>query len=203
MTKQKYIAFSGEDQLSEELAKACVNQCLPEYQFMSWRPRQGGASGVLKNFASYVRTAQGVPIFVCLDQDQKECPPSFRQELLKKNNLSDLPDKMILSIATREAEAWLMADSIRLSQFLDVSVNSFPQYPENTLDPKAELLKIAKNSSKYADALCPIDGLGSKVGPEYNEVLCEFVKRYWRPSIAQKNCPSLARALSRLANLNR
>jgi len=46
--------------------------------------------------------------------------------------------------------------------------------------------------------IVPAPGATSKVGPDYNGRLCEFVRNHWRAEIAAQNSPSLARALKRL-----
>jgi len=196
------IAFSGEDELSEALARKCVQDRLPEFAFMSWRPAQGGRGAVEAKFASYAETAHHVYLIVMLDLDSAACPPSVRSDLLQSSGVLVLPDKMVLSIVAREAEAWVLGDSERLANFLSVPKASIPVAPESLPRPKEELLRLAgRSNQRLKQELCPRPGTAAKVGPGYNSVLGRFVQDCWRPQVASERCVTLKRTLSRLSAL--
>jgi len=195
------ILFIGEDQLSEALARRCVKHVLPDFEFASIRPGQGGRSGVESKFNSYLGTARGAPVFVMLDLDDAECPPSARHDLLSRHHVQDLPGRFILSIVRHESEAWLLGDQQRLSQFLGVVETAFPARPEELFDPKEALVSLASQSRKFKRGLCPAPNTSAKVGPDYNYVLEQFVSARWRPEVAATICPTLNRTLNRLENL--
>lgn len=197
----RYIAFSGEDALSEAVAYKCVNKALPGWEFQSWRPRQGGSSGVRQNFQSYVKTAATQPVVVMIDLDDAECPPTLKAQLLAQARVRQVPPRLVLAIVKREVESWLLGDRQTLSDFLGISPNLIRANPEELIDPKTELVELAKNSKMYRNELCPKPNISAKVGVAYNDVLSLFVSRHWNPTEAAQHCPSLQRILERLRRL--
>lgn len=195
------IAFSGEDSLSEALAQRCVAHALPAAEFFPMRPSQGGNSAVIENLPSYAAIAGDLPILVMLDLDAAECAPSLRNTLLHQANLQEVPRRLVLSIAVREVESWVLGDRDHLSDFLVVARNMFPDEPELLDDPKRELVRLAGYSRRHKNELCPDAGSSAKVGPGYNDVLSNFVLQCWRPDVAARCCPSLQRTLRRLLEL--
>lgn len=195
------IAFSGEDTLSEALARRCVSHTLPETEFCSMRPNQGGNAAVRDKFSSYLQTARGYPFLVILDLDDLACPPALRAELLRRAGATDLPQSFVLSVVAREAEAWVLGDRTSLASFLAVDLAMLPVAPEHLPDPKATLVQIGRNSRTYRADLCPRAGTSAKVGAGYNDVLSDFVQSHWRPDVAALSCPTLQRTLERLRRL--
>ena len=193
------IFFSGEDILAEALAARCVAHSLPDFQFCSIRPGQGGRSGVEAKLESYIGTARSIPFLVMLDLDDAPCPPGLRSSLLRKAKTIALPSKMVLSVVTRESEAWILGDAERLANFLGIDAHRVPASPENLRDPKKVVVQLAEFSRQYKREICPEPD--NKVGPGYNDVLRKFVREQWRPDISAQNCPSLTRTLDRLASL--
>lgn len=197
----QFIGFSGEDELSEALAQRCVEYVLPEMTFHSMRPRQGGVSGVKKQFGSYVATANHFPILVMIDLDDEECPPSARSSLLASHRIADLPRLLILSIVKRESEAWVLGDRDGIAGYLGIPNRNITGSPEELADPKVSIMELAQTSPRYRDEICPDAKGDAKVGPGFNFRLTEFVKRQWDVKIAARNCPTLMRTLERLNNL--
>lgn len=197
----QFIGFSGEDELSEALAQRCVAHVLPEITFYSMRPRQGGVSGVRKQFGTYVATANHFPILVMIDLDKEDCPPSVRSGLLATHRISALPRQLILSIVKRESEAWLLGDSDGIAEYLGVPDRDITGSPEELADPKVAIIELAQTSPRYRDEICPDKKGDAKVGPGFNFRLSEFVKRQWNVETAADRCPTLMRTLERLNNL--
>lgn len=197
----QFIWFSGEDELSETLAQRCVKHVLPDVTFHSIRPRQGGISGVKKQFGTYVATANNFPILVMMDLDAEHCPPSARSNLLAKHNIADLPRQLVLSIVKRESEAWVLGDSDGIAQYLGIPNRDITGSPEELADPKVAIIDLARTSVRYRDEICPDAKSDAKVGPGFNFRLTEFVKREWNVETAAERCPTLMRTLERLNNL--
>lgn len=196
------IFFSGEDPLSESLARRCIEDMFPNAEFVGLRPSQGGKDFILeKMLPSYLSMSESQPFLLLLDQDNHICPPSYRREILKKGNASTVPSKMVLCIVTRESESWLLGDMASFASFLNVDMPKKDIEPENLEDAKATLLHLARKSRRFGRELCPEPNSSSKVGPGYNEVLDRFVRNHWRPNAAAKKCPSLNRAIERLKYL--
>jgi hypothetical protein len=201
MTDQRIVFFSGEDIVSEAAARRCTELCLPDFDFHSVRPLQGGREGVLQSFQSYVKQAEALAFFVLLDQDDYACPPSLRNALLQPIGRASLPRRLVVSIATREVESWVLSDRTSFSDFFGLNERELPTDPERLEDPKRALVHACRKSKEYYRQMCPPRDLSAKVGPGYNDLLCRFIEKYWRPEIAAVGCPSLKRTIVRLSAL--
>jgi len=105
---------------------------------------------------------------------------------------------MILRIAVREVESWLLADAERLADFLGVRRSRIPPCPDTTPDPKALIVDLAKSSRKreIREELVPAAGSTSKVGKNYVGQLLRFTISFWQiDARAQQRSPSLKKAL--------
>jgi hypothetical protein len=198
MMSPSSISFSGEDALSEALAKRCVSHCLPDTEFFSMRPAQGGKNSVIAKLPNYVRSSIGYCVFVMLDLDTAPCPPALRHQLLRAAGLDGLGDGFLLSIAAREAESWVLGDRESFALFLGIDPKLIPVVPEDIIDPKLKVVEIGARSLKYRGELCPKKGSSAKVGVGYNEILTQFVLNHWHPEVAAVNSQSLRRTLNRL-----
>lgn len=100
-------------------------------------------------------------------------------------------------------EAWLIADHKTFAARLGVSEGKLVDQPEALKDPKAEVLLLARQSSRNSvkTDLLPRKNSGLRVGPGYANFLIGFVESEWDPKRAAVRAPSLARALSRTAEL--
>jgi len=123
-----------------------------------------------------------------LDQDAK-CAPDLRRTLLVHPAAH-----MRLHIPVHSVEAWLMADSQHISEFLSVPRSKIPTDPEALPHPKRALVDIARLSRKKAirEAMVPPPGTAA-VGPGYSAMLVDFSINHWRPSVASSRSGSLAR----------
>jgi hypothetical protein len=112
-----------------------------------------------------------------------------------------IPDWFLFRIAVREVESWLIADRHALASFLRIPKTNLSAYPDSLNDPKVHLLGIirAKGKRKMHHEMLP--GRNSRIGPEYNNVLCEFILKHWNPERAAKNSLSLCRALEALKKI--
>lgn len=192
--------IATEDQLSEALAARIV--CGAGHTVAAKIPkdrRKHGGFGYLKmRLPDFVASCQGGINFLLLtDLDTCPCPPELLDTWFA--NLTR-PASLLVRVAVKEVEAWVLADRGRFADWLGVSKDLIPVSPEFCSDPKAKLLKIAERSKfrEIREGLLPKKGGVSKVGIEYNSLLCEFVTNHWRIEEAQLAAPSLAKALQRL-----
>jgi hypothetical protein len=161
-----------------------------------------GKSLLLRHLRGYNRAARFTPWVVLVDLDQdEECAPPFRAA-----RLTEPAPNMCFRIAVREVEAWLLADSERLAQFLAVPRNAIPANPEALPLPKDAMIQLAQRSRRgyIREDMAPRPGSGRRVGPAYSSRLIEFVgdpARGWRPEIATQSSNSLARCLESLRRL--
>lgn len=167
--------------------------------FVITRIMNARGCGQLKAGMEKFRTACHVlPHVVLTDLDQYPCPPA----LIAAWKAKALPPQMLLRIAVREVEAWLLADRDGIANFLSVAKNKVPQDPEAEADPKRTLINLARKSRKrrLSIELVPETGSSASIGPLYNARLSEFVDTAWDVDRARTVAPSLDRTLSRLAS---
>jgi hypothetical protein len=111
-----------------------------------------------------------------------------------------LPDgahsNLLLRVAVREIEAWLLADIQGLAAFLGLK-RLQTQDVESLTDPKTSLLAEVKKSRRrrLREDILPARRTSAKVGPRYNGALIEFVRGQWQPEEARRNSDSLDRMI--------
>jgi hypothetical protein len=187
------LAF--EDQVSE-----FVMTKMSEYAqkfIIGYSYSEGGFGYIKRNIRGWNSAAKGCPFFILTNLDNTECP-----SLLINKWLNEAPHQnLIFRIAVREVEAWLLADIEGFSSFTGVPAVNFHEEVEKLNNPKEELIRIARRSRKrnIKDDIVPRDDF-AKIGPNYNERLCEFVISYWDIERARKRSQSLNKAVSKLIN---
>jgi hypothetical protein len=158
-----------------------------------------GKSNLDGKIAGYNNSAKGNSWLILRDMDHDaSCPPELRDVILPTRS-----EKMLLVIAEREVESWLLGDPESLSNFLGVGIRNFPHEPEAIEDPKKEVLRIAQRSRRreIREDMVPRPESGAKEGPLYASRLAEFAAKHWRPKVAAKKCKSLAYCIERLKTL--
>jgi hypothetical protein len=157
---------------------------------------KNGNQHLLQRLPGYNNAARFAPWLVLVDlDDDEECAPPFRAGALAAPS-----DLMCFRVVVREVEAWLLADSARVAEFLDVNPNLIPRDPERAPDAKRVVIELAKRSRSrdIARDLVPRPGSGRTEGPAYASRLVEFAsdqRHGWRPSVAARSAESLARCL--------
>jgi hypothetical protein len=199
-----FFYIASEDRLSETVAERLIAETGHSVAAKIPRGRHKHAGfGYLKaRLPDFIASCRGGINFLLLtDLDTSPCPPDLLNDWL---GATTKPDGLLLRIAVREVEAWVLADRPQFARWLGVAENIVPVAPEACLDPKADLLKLAAKS-KYRDlreGLLPKKDGASKVGLEYNDLLCDFVIEQWRIQEASQIAPSLERAIRRLREFN-
>lgn len=196
-----YIYIATEDQLSEAVAEKIV---LATGHFVADKipkdRRQHAGFGYLKvKLPTFVKTTQsGLPFLVLTDLDTHACPPELMADWF---GVLPRPKRLLFRVAVREIEAWVLADRCGVATWLGISEDDVPNAPESSRDPKAELLSLAKKSiyRELKEGLLPKKGAISKVGLEYNNLLCTFVRKEWCIDEAALLAPSLERTIRRLS----
>lgn len=98
----------------------------------------------------------------------------------------------------REVESWILADHAAWAEYIGIAEANFSKFPDQLDDPKEHLLNVIRRKGNTRTHREMLPGNKAYIGPRYNEVLCDFVDSIWNPERAEKNSPSLARALSAL-----
>ena len=158
-----------------------------------------GKSYLQRRAAELNRSAVGpLYVFMFTDLDSPQtCVPELIQSWVK----APLNPGFFLRVAVMEIESWIMADRGALAAFLSIPVNRIPSTPDNILQPKEFLVSLARKSRKKSlrDQLVPRKGAATtKVGPEYNNCIGEFLRVHWDLERAAVVSPSLKRTLNRI-----
>ena len=160
-----------------------------------------GKARLLAALPGYNNAARYAPWMVLVDLDRDcDCAPNCVRQWLPVAS-----QEMCFRAAVRAIEAWLLADTERMAEFLGVSENRMPRNPDELDDPKQALINLARNSrySRVRLDLVPSVGSGRKVGPLYNARMVEFVEDRtdgWRVDEAANVSESLARWINRLGD---
>lgn len=187
------IAIATEDQLSEAIALRLIAD-IPTPHFIQHKLGKTGNGYLRSRMGSWYQMAQQQVMLVLTDLDRENCLVEFRDQWL----LAEPPQNLLLRIAVREVESWVLADHVAMRALIGVK-GVLPAAPDELADPKQSLLKLAKSAPKQirADLLKTIDGnLAQGLG--YNARLTAWVNSEWSPQRAAERSPSLARARSRL-----
>lgn len=187
------IHLAVEDPVSEFVLKVMLQQSGRNYAIGSCFGRSG--FGYLKkSINGFNNAAKGTPFLILTDLDQTDCPPLLINEWLsapKHNNL-------LLRIAVREVESWLLADRSAFAVFLGIRDELIPREPDELNDPKRLLVALASKSRKrkIRDAIVPTSGSTARIGPDYNSTLISYVLNNWNVREALKHSQSLNRAFT-------
>jgi hypothetical protein len=158
-----------------------------------------GKQFLLRRIAGYNHSARHRHWIVLVDLDDDfDCAPTAVDAWIAQP-----APLMCFRIAVRELEAWLLADHERVSQFLRVSRDLIPTYPENVENPKLELVNIARRSGlrSIREDIVPDAGAGQSEGPAYASRIVEFIVTSWRPEVAAQSSPSLGRCIDAIRSL--
>ena len=149
-----------------------------------------------QNINRFNRAAKFIPFLVGTALDTYACPPDLISDWLQEPKHENL----LIRVAVREAEAWVLADKRNFAKFLGIRPALIPNDPESLPDPKRTLVGLARKarSGYLRDELCPPEHSTRQVGPNYNPRLGTFVLQQWDPLTAQLHSASLARTINRL-----
>jgi len=189
------LLVAVEDPLSLAATRKLIR--VSEREFVITRIMEAGGNTQLKaNLSKFKAASYTLPHLVLTDLDSYPCPLA----LLENWDATMLPPQLLLRIAVREVEAWLLADREGIADFLSVAKIKIPQNPEAEPDPKRTLINLARKSRRrrIAIELAPEAGSSARIGPLYNARLAEFVENAWNVERARTVAPSLDRALLRL-----
>ena len=194
------IAVAVEDDLSGAVAKRLIGEYVQGGEVSKVLVAGGSLKGRIAGPNQIARHIE--PILALADLDRPQgCPAALIQELARGLTISPA---MLIRIAVLEIESWIMADQEGLAKCLSISPRAIPHNPEEVVDPKRALTRLAANSRNRAvrEGIAPRPVLGThRVGPAYNIMLGEFVEGRWNPEAARRNSPSLNRSILRIASL--
>lgn len=155
-----------------------------------------GKDYLRQNAARFNNAAVHHPFILLADLDDDVCPPVLLARWLPQGKHANL----LLRIAVKEIEAWLLADAAGLATFLGVRAEHMPRQPDTEQDPKAVMIELARRSRKreIRDDLVPVPGSTSKTGRNYVGQLLRFASDTWNVTAAQQRSVSLRKAVAAL-----
>ncbi len=191
-----HLILIVEDQLSNIVARKILEETRENYEvvnYMTWNKDE-----IKKKIKNINRAASGYVYFVLTDQDTKDrCPRDAIRELPGPVN-----QNLLYRFAVMEVESWVMADRKSISNFLSVPVNRIPINTDTIVNPKEHLINLARKSrsNTIRNDIAPRNNSTSKVGPDYNGRLGQFVLEHWDVRTASQCSPSLRRTFRKLKN---
>lgn len=190
------VTVAIEGMSDEGAVRAILRECGLSVSMIQGR---GGKDSLLKKLTAYNKAARFSPWFVLVDLDTvNSCVVDSVAKWLPSP-----ADYMVFRVAVTELESWLLADAERVAEFLGVAHSVIPKNPDRLRDPKQEIINLARKSRKreIREGLVPRPGSGTSIGPTYASDIREFGQTFWRPRIAARESPSLARCLERVEEL--
>jgi hypothetical protein len=192
------VTLATEDELSETI----VLRILADYPsvLIGSCLRQGGNGYLRSRIRKFCEIARHSPVLVVTDLDTHGCPAALRADWLHQ---LPPPPALLLRVAVREIESWLLADHDAILALLGKPVRRrLPDNPDTLPDPKDFLLDLAVRAPKTVrQALRAEPGAIARQGLGYNNHLCALVRASWRPERAAERSPSLQRTIARIREL--
>ncbi len=190
------IVLATEDALSEAVALRLVSEA---GLIVSQCLRRDGSGYLRQRVQSFLEMARRGPVVVFADLDRSRCPATLIADWLGPRPMHP---KLLIRIAVREIESWVLADSEAIARLLRQAVRVVPRAPDELADPKRTLLRLAARAPRrIRDDLVAARGAIASQGLNYNSVISSFVATDWDPVRAAVRSPSLCRARTRLSEL--
>jgi len=131
MTTPIPINLAVEDALTESLTLRILGSIPVQYATRTIYNR--GGNGYLRGIIDGLNNgAKGIPFLVGTDLDTYECPATLIGDWLRYPKHHNL----LISVAVREAEAWVLADRSGFASFLGISISNIPVEVETLPNPK-------------------------------------------------------------------
>jgi hypothetical protein len=160
-----------------------------------------GKSQLDAHLQRYNEAARVQPWFILRDLDNDAgCAPDLRRTLCSQES-----SLLVLRIAVREVESWLLADTQAMAELLKVPEAWLPADPDAEPDPTSTLVNLARRSKRadVRERLVPRQGASAQVGPLFEASIVAFGMNHWSPERASRKSDSLRRARAALKALNR
>jgi hypothetical protein len=189
------IALATEDELSEEVGKKLIKTFCPNFD-VGPTLRRGGNGYLRSRIGSFNQMAAHQLVLVITDLDSLLCPLELLQGWCGNKPISA---NLIIRVAVREIESWLLADHDAMKKLLVKGAAKLPENPDALVNPKAFLLNLARRAPRSVrEDLCKGPGVIAAQGIGYNRRLADMTRRIWEPHRAAERSTSLIRACRRL-----
>ena len=188
------VTLVVEDDLSDVTARKIISVANPKLA-VAYSRVCDGSGYIRKNVRAFNNASQATPYLVITDLDTIACAPALIGNWFRGIQMNP---GLTFRVAVREIEAWLLADRTGIAHFLGIATNRVPAYPEQDMDPKKVLIRLA-STSRYPSVKRAIVPMGTATqGRDYNGCLGRFATSDWDVGQAAGNAPSLAKTMLRI-----
>lgn len=192
-----FVALATEDVLSETIGQRLLAELGSQMQ-PGTLLRKDGFGYLRSRMKSWRQMAQHQVVVILTDLDKTVCPSALLDDWFAA---SPRPANLLLRVAVRESESWLLADHQAMRKLLGPR-GVLPPDPDQLPDPKQHLLKLASSASRDVRLdLVKAKGQVCSQGIGYNARLTDLIRTDWSPERAAQRSPSLARARHRMQEL--
>ncbi len=200
MSSRRPVVLVAED----ALGAAVLHRLVTDMTRLEPRPHQveGSNGAVFARMRHYAEAGRrGVPHLVLTDLDRHPCAP----RLLSGQRIGSRMPGVVVRVAVREVEAWLIADRRGLAEYIKVPMAKVPARPEELMEPKEVLLQLSRKSAdrEFRREVLPEPGSLARKGVGYNRTFARFVSTTWRPDRAAERADSLLRAIRAIREMDR
>ncbi len=168
----------------------------------AWNIESGpnGHGYIRKNFPAFNSAAVAIPHLLLVDLDNNACAPTLIRAWTAGHTVNR---GLILRVAVREVESWIIGDRDGLADALGLAHHYFPENPERISDPKRYIVHHAMRSrlKTIRNDIAPALGSRGQTGPYYTRFLSNFVRDTWDIDVATRLCESLRRARDAISAL--
>ena len=149
MTTPIPLSLAFEDALTESLALKIL-RTIPT-QYATRTIYNSGGNGYLKRTINgFNNAAKGTPFLGGTDLDRYDCPSALIDDWLTKPKHHNL----LVRVAVREAEAWVLADRDIFANFIGINVTMVPCDVEALPNPKETLIQLVRRSKVLLTLQC-------------------------------------------------
>ena len=183
-----------EDVLSEGVLRRLLDLAKGRFLVTACLGKEGFGF-IRKNLPVFNQVAPRSPFVILTDLDNNPCPPGLLREWMP-----GLPHpNLIIRVAVREVEAWLLADRQGFARFAGIRLAKIPRAVETIEQPKEFLIEICRHgNARVRGSLLPRESKSARVGPDYNGCLLRFTHYHWSVRRAANCSESLDRACQAL-----
>lgn len=194
------VALATEDELSEAVGLRLLSESPALLNTNPLLLRKQGFGYLKSRMHNWKQMANHSVVLILTDLDRADCPIVLLNDWLGKGEMP--PENLLLRIAVREIESWILADHEAFSSIVG-NKGRLPVAPDELPDPKQYLLNLAKNASRaIRDDLVAQEGTVASQGLGYNNRLVGLVNTQWSPERAAARSPSLQRARDAINRLS-
>lgn len=190
----RYWSLATEDELSEAVGQRLLDE-LPTKVAIAHLLRRQGWGYLRSKVPNWIQMARRQNILLLTDLDRLPCPSALLADWLGDQQR---PVGLLIRIAVRTIESWILADHEALRRLLGKKA-VLPPRPDELDRPKHHLLELARLAPREVRLdLVKQEGAAASQGLGYNARLCAWVRSSWSPERAAQRSPSLQRARERI-----